>query len=55
MIAVAAVVCVLAVGTVVDARASVDQLTLEQQVGQLVVLSFSGTIAPPYVLDAMCE
>jgi beta-N-acetylhexosaminidase len=31
------------------------RLTLEQQVGQLVVLSFSGTRAPPYVTEALRE
>lgn len=30
-----------------------DQLTLEQQVGQLVVLSFSGTAVPAYVREAL--
>jgi beta-N-acetylhexosaminidase len=34
---------------------AVDRLTLEQQVGQLVVLSFSGTTAPGYVRDALRE
>jgi beta-N-acetylhexosaminidase len=33
----------------------VDRLTLPQQVGRLVVLSFSGTVAPQYVLDALRE
>ena len=28
---------------------AVDELTLEQQVGQLLVLSFSGTAVPEYV------
>lgn len=32
-----------------------DQLTLEQQVGQLVVMSFRGTTAPAYVLAALRE
>jgi beta-N-acetylhexosaminidase len=31
------------------------ELTLDQQVGQLVVLSFRGTIAPPYVVEALRE
>jgi beta-N-acetylhexosaminidase len=30
-------------------------LTLDRQVGQLIVLSFSGTVAPPYVLNALRE
>ena len=37
------------------ARDSTTSLTLEQQVGQLVVLSFRGTAAPAYVLDALRE
>jgi beta-N-acetylhexosaminidase len=32
---------------------SVDELTLEQQVGQLVLLSFKGTTVPEYVLTAL--
>ena len=35
------------------AQDPVAALTLEQQVGQLIVLSFSGTTAPAYVLDAV--
>lgn len=34
---------------------SVDRLTLEQQVGQLIVLSFSGAAAPEYVRRALRE
>ena len=34
-------------------QAPVDGLTLEQQVGQLIVLSFTGTTAPEYVLEAL--
>lgn len=37
------------------ARAPVDALTLEQQVGQLVLLSFAGTTPPAYVLEALRE
>lgn len=37
------------------ARASVDELTLAQQVGQLIVLSFAGTTPPAYVRDALRE
>jgi beta-N-acetylhexosaminidase len=36
-----------------SAQAPVDALTLEQQVGQLIVLRFAGTTAPAYVLDAL--
>jgi beta-N-acetylhexosaminidase len=35
------------------ARAPVDRLTLAQQVGQLVLLRFSGTAAPEYVREAL--
>jgi beta-N-acetylhexosaminidase len=38
-----------------EARGAVDELTLEQQVGQLLVLSFSGTTAPDYVREAVRE
>ena len=41
-----------------EARGTVgaaDELTLEQQVGQLLVLSFSGTTAPEYVREAVRE
>jgi len=34
---------------------AVDELTLEQQVGQVLVLSFSGTTAPEYVREAVRE
>lgn len=34
---------------------AIDELTLEQQVGQLIVLSFSGTTAPEYVREAVRE
>jgi beta-N-acetylhexosaminidase len=37
------------------ARGGVDELTLEQQVGQVVVLSFAGTTAPEYVREALRE
>jgi beta-N-acetylhexosaminidase len=37
------------------ARSGVGSLTLEQQVGQVLMLSFSGTAAPPYVRDAVRE
>ena len=37
------------------ARGAVDELSLEQQVGQLIVLSFKGTTVPPYVRDALDE
>ncbi len=32
-----------------------DELTLEQQVGQTLVLSFKGTVVPPYVREALRE
>ena len=35
------------------ARGAPAELPLDQQVGQLVVLSFRGTVAPPYVLKAL--
>jgi beta-N-acetylhexosaminidase len=37
------------------ATAAVDKLSLEQQVGQLVVLRFAGTTAPSYVTRAIAE
>jgi beta-N-acetylhexosaminidase len=37
------------------ARAPIDELSLRQQVGQLVVLRFAGTTAPAYVLEALRE
>jgi len=55
------VVVLLAVGLVGAQRGeeargtvgAVDELTLEQQVGQLLVLSFSGTAVPAYVREAL--
>jgi beta-N-acetylhexosaminidase len=37
------------------APAADSALPLDQQVGQLIVLSFSGTVPPPYVLEALRE
>ena len=37
------------------ARGGFAELNLEQQVGQLIVLSFAGTTVPPYVRDALDE
>jgi beta-N-acetylhexosaminidase len=37
------------------ARGAVAKLSLEEQVGQLIVLSFTGTTVPPYVRDALDE
>jgi beta-N-acetylhexosaminidase len=37
------------------AHGSLDRMTLEEQVGQLVVLSFSGTTPPAYVVEALRE
>jgi beta-N-acetylhexosaminidase len=48
-----ALVPVLAVGSGDAARGGVGELTLEQQVGQLMVLSFAGTTPPPYVREAL--
>jgi beta-N-acetylhexosaminidase len=42
-------------GSAHGSRSAVAELTLEQQVGQLVVLSFSGTTVPPYVRTALRE
>jgi beta-N-acetylhexosaminidase len=55
------ILAALAVGLVLaaphgaSARTGVDALTLEQQVGQVVMLSFSGTVVPPYVREALRE
>ena len=52
---------VLAVGIVLGvqpgdvARGGIDELTLEQQVGQLIVLSFAGRTPPEYVREALRE
>jgi beta-N-acetylhexosaminidase len=37
------------------ARSGVGSLTLEQQVGHVLMLSFSGTAVPPYVRQALAE
>ena len=37
------------------ASGAVDRLTLEQQVGQAIVLSFSGTTVPDYVSEALAK
>ena len=42
-------------GAARGAPSAVDELTLEQQVGQLIVLSFSGTAPPAYVRQALRE
>ena len=42
-------------GEAARATSKADELTLEQQVGQLLVLSFSGTTAPEYVREAVRE
>ena len=55
------VVAVLAIAAMLmsqpraSARGGVDALTLDQQVGQLIVLAFSGTTAPLYVREAFRE
>ncbi len=38
-----------------DARRTVAAMPLERQVGELLIVSFSGTTAPRYVLDALRE
>jgi beta-N-acetylhexosaminidase len=57
LLAVAALVLGGAVATAgtSDRSSRVDELTLEQRVGQLLVLSFKGTVVPAYVLDALRE
>jgi beta-N-acetylhexosaminidase len=50
-----AVALVLAVPHGGLARSPVDALTLEQQVGQVLVLSFAGTTVPTYVHEALRE
>jgi beta-N-acetylhexosaminidase len=50
-----AVGLVLAAPQGASARTGLDALTLEQQVGQVLMLSFSGTAVPPYVRDAVRE
>jgi beta-N-acetylhexosaminidase len=46
-------VLALAVLPSAAARGAPAELPLDQQVGQLVVLSFRGQVAPPYVLEAL--
>lgn len=53
--AVLAVVVLLVLQPGDVARGVVDELTLEQQVGQLIVLSFAGATPPEYVREAMRE
>jgi beta-N-acetylhexosaminidase len=53
ILAVVALAAVLAAGAARGASHAVGELTLEQQVGQVVLLSFSGTSVPPYVRDAL--
>ena len=45
--------CLLGVHQGEEARGAVDELTLEQQVGQVLVLSFSGPAVPEYVREAL--
>jgi beta-N-acetylhexosaminidase len=49
----AALVIVCAAGGAARAAPGVERLTLEQQVGHVVVLSFSGKTVPPYVREAV--
>ncbi len=53
LVLVLALLCVEHGGAARGTSSTFDELTLEQQVGQLIVLSFSGTIAPEYMLDAV--
>jgi beta-N-acetylhexosaminidase len=50
-----AVGAVLAGASGATARTGADALTLEQQVGHVLLLSFSGTSVPPYVREALRE
>jgi beta-N-acetylhexosaminidase len=50
-----ALVLALALLASAGARGSAESLTLEQQVGQLMVFSFRGTVPPAYVLDTLRE
>ena len=52
-LAVVVLAAVLSGGAARGAPQAVDELTLEQQVGQVVVLSLSGTSVPPYVRDVL--
>ena len=45
--------CLLGVHQGEEARGAVDELTLEQQVGQVLVLSFSGQAVPEYVRESL--
>jgi len=45
--------CVLGIQQGEEARGAVDELTLEQQVGQVLVLSFSGPAVPEYVRESL--
>jgi beta-N-acetylhexosaminidase len=49
----ALLLALVAAGAARGERQAVDQLTLEQQVGQVVLLSFSGRAVPPYVREAL--
>ena len=55
VIGLALALCLLGLQHGEDAPGAVDELTLEQQVGQLIVLSFSGKTAPEYVREAVRE
>jgi beta-N-acetylhexosaminidase len=45
----------LATPSMPHGKEAVDELSLRQQVGQLIVLSFAGTMPPEYVRDALRE
>jgi beta-N-acetylhexosaminidase len=55
ILAALAAALVLAAPQGAPARGEVDALTFEQQVGQVVLLSFSGRTVPPYVRSALRE
>jgi hypothetical protein len=47
--------CAAGASTAGSRTAPVDRLTLEQQVGQVLILSFAGTTVPGYVREALRE
>ena len=55
VVAVLAFLALVGTDTAQGTSNAVDELTLEQQVGQLLVLSFSGTTPPAYVREALRE
>ena len=53
VVGLALALCLLGIQQGEEARSAGDDLTLEQQVGQVLVLSFSGTAVPEYVREAL--